>query len=137
VEGPTVSALRAAGHNVLCVAETSPGIEDAQVLGIARREQALLFTADKDFWGIGFPQPGNTYRHIADSIAGRSRRERCQHSGRHRTVRAGSAQPIFGFDGPRTADQNCALTLGSGQVALIPEIRLSASRFSSKERVLG
>jgi predicted nuclease of predicted toxin-antitoxin system len=54
VEGPTVSALRAAGHSVLFIAETSPGIEDAQVLGIARREQALLLTADKDFGELVF-----------------------------------------------------------------------------------
>ncbi|MFN7920207.1 MAG: DUF5615 family PIN-like protein [Bryobacteraceae bacterium] len=49
IEGPTVSALRASGHEVLFVAEVSPGIEDAEVLGIARRERALLLTADKDF----------------------------------------------------------------------------------------
>jgi predicted nuclease of predicted toxin-antitoxin system len=54
VEGPTVSALRAAGHSVLFIAETSPGIEDAEVLGIARREQALLLTGDKDFGELVF-----------------------------------------------------------------------------------
>ena len=54
VEGPTVSALRAAGHSVLFIAETSPGIEDGEVLGIARREQALLLTADKDFGELVF-----------------------------------------------------------------------------------
>lgn len=54
VEGPTVSALRAAGHAVLFIAETSPGIEDGQVLEIARREQALLLTADKDFGELVF-----------------------------------------------------------------------------------
>jgi len=54
VEGPTVSALRAAGHTVLFIAETSPGIEDAEVLEIARQEQALLLTADKDFGELVF-----------------------------------------------------------------------------------
>lgn len=54
VEGPTVSALRTAGHTVLFIAETSPGIEDAEVLVIARREQALLLTADKDFGELVF-----------------------------------------------------------------------------------
>lgn len=49
VEGPTVAALRATGHTVLFIAETSPGIEDSDVLVIARRERALLLTADKDF----------------------------------------------------------------------------------------
>lgn len=44
-----MSALRASGHAVLFIAETSPGIEDTEVLEIARRERALLPTADKDF----------------------------------------------------------------------------------------
>ncbi len=54
VEGPTVSALRDAGHTVLFIAETSPGIEDEEVLSFARREQALLLTADKDFGELVF-----------------------------------------------------------------------------------
>ena len=54
VEGPTVAALRGAGHTVLFIAETSPGIDDAEVLLIARREQALLLTADKDFGELVF-----------------------------------------------------------------------------------
>lgn len=54
VEGPTVSALRAAGYTVLFVAETSPGIEDSEVLSLARREQALLLSADKDFGELVF-----------------------------------------------------------------------------------
>ena len=35
VEGPTVSALHAASHAVLSIAETTPGIEDTAVLAIA------------------------------------------------------------------------------------------------------
>ena len=54
IEGPTVSLLRAAGYSVLYIAETSPGIEDSEVLLIARREQALLLTADKDFGELAF-----------------------------------------------------------------------------------
>lgn len=54
VERPTVSALRAAGHQASFIAETSPGIEDAEVLGIACVEQALLLTADKDFGELVF-----------------------------------------------------------------------------------
>lgn len=54
VEGPTVCALRDAGHSVLFIAETSPGIEDSDVLVIARREEALLLTADKDFGELVF-----------------------------------------------------------------------------------
>jgi predicted nuclease of predicted toxin-antitoxin system len=54
VEGPTVYALRDAGHEVLFIAETSPGIEDSEVLAVARREEALLLTADKDFGELVF-----------------------------------------------------------------------------------
>ena len=54
VEGPTVSALRAAGHVVLSIAETTPGIEDTAVLAIALKEEALLLTADKDFGELVF-----------------------------------------------------------------------------------
>lgn len=54
VEGPTVYALRAAGHEVLFIAESSPGIEDSAVLAIARRAEALLLTADKDFGELVF-----------------------------------------------------------------------------------
>ncbi|MCZ2147910.1 MAG: DUF5615 family PIN-like protein [Bryobacterales bacterium] len=54
VEGPTVYSLRAAGHEVLFIAESSPGIQDSAVLEIARREEALLLTADKDFGELVF-----------------------------------------------------------------------------------
>ncbi len=54
VEGPTVDALRQAGHSVLFIAEASPGIEDSEVLAIARRDQAILLTADKDFGELVF-----------------------------------------------------------------------------------
>ncbi len=54
VAGPTVYALRAAGHEVLFIAETSPGIDDSAVLAVARREEALLVTADKDFGDLVF-----------------------------------------------------------------------------------
>lgn len=54
IEGPSVYALRKAGHEVLFIAEFSPGIEDSTVLEIASREDALLLTADKDFGELVF-----------------------------------------------------------------------------------
>ena len=54
VESPTVSALRSAGHEVLSIAEETPGIEDREVLSIARRKASLLITADKDFGELVF-----------------------------------------------------------------------------------
>lgn len=45
VDGPTVERLRAEGHSVLFVAETTPGIADYEVLAIACREEPLDLSA--------------------------------------------------------------------------------------------
>ena len=42
-------ALRTAGHEVLAVAEISPRADDEAVLELARGEQQILLTEDKDF----------------------------------------------------------------------------------------
>jgi predicted nuclease of predicted toxin-antitoxin system len=44
-----VRALRAAGHDVIAVAEVALGAADNVVLELARNEQRLLLTEDKDF----------------------------------------------------------------------------------------
>ncbi len=44
-----VRALRGAGHDVLAVADVSPRADDQQVLELARQEQRILLTEDKDF----------------------------------------------------------------------------------------
>jgi len=44
-----VRALREAGHNVTAVAEVTPRAEDQGVLELARRQQRILLTEDKDF----------------------------------------------------------------------------------------
>ena len=44
-----VRALRAAGFDVLCVAESSPRAEDSEIIGLAFREERILLTEDKDF----------------------------------------------------------------------------------------
>jgi predicted nuclease of predicted toxin-antitoxin system len=54
VEGPTIAALRKAGHEILSIAELNPGIEDAAVLELSRRHLAVLITADKDFGELVF-----------------------------------------------------------------------------------
>lgn len=54
VAGPTVAELRAAGHTVLFIAETSPGIEDSEVLAMARREQEHLLATGKNFGELAF-----------------------------------------------------------------------------------
>jgi hypothetical protein len=49
VDGPIVERLRHDGHDVIYVAELSPGIDDPEVLKRANEADALLMTADKDF----------------------------------------------------------------------------------------
>ncbi|HVT60535.1 MAG TPA: DUF5615 family PIN-like protein [Thermoanaerobaculia bacterium] len=44
-----VRALRAAGHDVVAVAEVARKIEDAEVIDRAVRESRVLLTEDKDF----------------------------------------------------------------------------------------
>jgi predicted nuclease of predicted toxin-antitoxin system len=44
-----VRALRAAGHDVLAVAEVAPRSDDDTVLTLATRENRVLLTEDKDF----------------------------------------------------------------------------------------
>jgi predicted nuclease of predicted toxin-antitoxin system len=47
-----VRALRSAGHDVISVAELSPRADDNVVLNLARRDQRLLLTEDKDFGNL-------------------------------------------------------------------------------------
>ena len=56
VDFPIVERLRELGHDVLFVAEISPGIPDTHVLHMAVEEDALLLTADKDFGELVFRQ---------------------------------------------------------------------------------
>ena len=44
-----VRALRAAGHNVLCVSEITPRAEDSEIIKLADDEKRILLTEDKDF----------------------------------------------------------------------------------------
>jgi predicted nuclease of predicted toxin-antitoxin system len=44
-----VRTLRAAGHDVLAVAEVSPRSDDQDVMAFASRESRILLTEDKDF----------------------------------------------------------------------------------------
>jgi predicted nuclease of predicted toxin-antitoxin system len=49
-----VLALRAAGHDVVAVAEAAPTIEDSEVIERAVREVRVLLTEDKDFGQLVF-----------------------------------------------------------------------------------
>ena len=52
--GECVTALKAAGHDVLWVRESMPGAADEVVLARALAEERLLLTFDKDFGGLVF-----------------------------------------------------------------------------------
>lgn len=56
VDHPILLRLREEGHTVWAVAEQEPGLTDEQVLDEARRQDALLFTSDKDFGALIFHQ---------------------------------------------------------------------------------
>ena len=47
--GAAVTALEAAGHDVVWVRIAAPGATDADVLAWAAREERILLTFDKDF----------------------------------------------------------------------------------------
>lgn len=44
-----VHRLREMGHDVLAIVQTCPGVTDAVVLDLARREQRTLLTFDRDY----------------------------------------------------------------------------------------
>ena len=56
VDRQIVDLLRKEGHDVVYVAELSPGIPDAEVLREANERRAVLLTTDKDFGDLVFRQ---------------------------------------------------------------------------------
>lgn len=52
VPGAIVRALRSAGHDVVWVAETTPGLDDHKVLAMAAAEARILLSFDKDFGAL-------------------------------------------------------------------------------------
>lgn len=51
---PSVVAMRAAGHDVLAIAESHAGDDDANVLALARAEGRWLVTFDRDYGELLF-----------------------------------------------------------------------------------
>jgi predicted nuclease of predicted toxin-antitoxin system len=54
IDAGSISHLRAAGHDVLYMAELAPSVSDAEVMARARSEQRILLTEDKDFGDLVF-----------------------------------------------------------------------------------
>lgn len=51
---PVIEGLRAAGYDVLAVAQAAPGIDDRAVLGLACNTMRRLLTFDSDFGDLVF-----------------------------------------------------------------------------------
>jgi predicted nuclease of predicted toxin-antitoxin system len=70
---PAVAALRRLGHDVLAVAESMPGVSDAEVLATAGQQDRVLLTLDRDYGDLifhhGQPAPAGV---ILFRLAGRS-----------------------------------------------------------------
>jgi predicted nuclease of predicted toxin-antitoxin system len=81
-----VTALRAAGHEVSAIVETNRGAEDEVVLSIARVEERILLTEDKDFGSLAFASghktggvvlirfPANARRTLGQAVTDMARR---------------------------------------------------------------
>lgn len=55
-----VRALRRAGHDVIAIAETQPGISDEEVTRLAADDARVLLTEDRDFGRIVYAGHRNT-----------------------------------------------------------------------------
>ena len=55
-----VRALRAVGYDVSAMVEITPGAEDEAVLAIARSQNRVLLTEDKDFGKLAYADGQNT-----------------------------------------------------------------------------
>jgi predicted nuclease of predicted toxin-antitoxin system len=86
--GAAVSALAAAGHDVVWIRTAAPGVTDSDVLAWAVRDERILLTFDKDFGELArgvamppmcgvillripMPKPDDVGQRLADIITGR------------------------------------------------------------------
>ncbi|MCY4551898.1 MAG: DUF5615 family PIN-like protein [Defluviicoccus sp.] len=57
----SVRSLRSGGHDVVSISEQSPGISDEDVIRIARAENRIIVTFDRDYGELvfrrGWPPP--------------------------------------------------------------------------------
>lgn len=72
VDAAIVRRLRAEHHEVLYVAELSPGIHDQEILELANRQDAVLVTDDKDFGELVYRQRLTTAGVLLVRLAGLS-----------------------------------------------------------------
>lgn len=78
VDRPIVERLRREGFESRYVAEMSPGIADEAVLDLAKSENALLVTTDKDFGELVYRQRRASAGVVLLRLAGLTEDEKCQ-----------------------------------------------------------
>lgn len=78
VDRPIVECLRREGFESRYVAEMSPGIADEEVLRLAKSENALLVTTDKDFGELVYRQRRASAGVVLLRLAGLTENEKCQ-----------------------------------------------------------
>ena len=57
IPAAVITALRAEGHDVVAIGETSPGLKDRDVLAIALSQERICLTFDKDFGELAARHP--------------------------------------------------------------------------------
>lgn len=78
VDQQIVEHLRNEGHTVRYIVETAPGASDEDVLKLAKREGAILLTADKDFGEMVFRQRRVTEGVMFIRLAGQSQKRKAE-----------------------------------------------------------
>jgi len=76
IDGPIVAALRADGHPVYYIAESSSGIADPVVLAKSLARRTVLVTADKDFGKLVFSHGLQQCGVLLVRLAGATRSEK-------------------------------------------------------------
>ena len=106
VDMAIVRALRQAGHEVLAIAEECPGVEDAYVAELARNDERILLTEDRDFGRLVFASNGPAYGVIYMRNSARARLAFCNE------VVQGSNKKTLGFLTPSQLSNLVELVLG-------------------------
>ncbi|MDP1994662.1 MAG: DUF5615 family PIN-like protein [Ignavibacteria bacterium] len=70
IDKQIVEQMRNNGHHVLYIAEISPSIPDEDVLDFAIKNEAVLFTADKDFGELIYRQGRFSFGVVLIRLAG-------------------------------------------------------------------
>ncbi|MGB4691851.1 MAG: DUF5615 family PIN-like protein [Atribacterales bacterium] len=72
-----VRALRSKGFDVLAISEVCPGVEDQQVIELAKEEERILLTEDKDFGRFAYFSGASEAGVVLLRFPARSRQELC------------------------------------------------------------